>query len=224
MHCASRTLLLLFAVLPLAKAHSQGASPSNSASQSQSQSQGASQTLTARWKVVGEASGIFGNNWLGSENATRVGGDAGFMFGIGAHQRSSQRVSAGVDVRVAIQPISIRGNGEKWNGGTLTQAELVGALSLRTPPVFSFPLSLDLRGGFAALSGVSHLTPFREASKVAPLAEGGFTLHVSRKPDAARQLAVLARYGAVRLNIDDPELSVKSGWVGRFTVGLEVSR
>lgn len=191
-------------------------------------------TLTAQgglrepvvWRFVGEAGGTVGGTWLEGPRAPTVSSGTGFLFGIGLQRGWTEFVAAGATLRAGIQPLELKENGDTWSGGTLTEANFVGTLSLQSRQRREYRLSLDLSGGAAVLSGANDILPFHDAASLAPLGEVGVALRRgATNADASRRdLAVFARYSALKLKSEYVNAVATSGWVGRVVAGVRITR
>src|SRR6476661_1750973 len=84
------------------------------------------------WRFVAEAGASVGGTWLEGARSPTVSSKTGFLFGLGLQRGWTEFVAAGATVRGGIQPLEVRENGDTWSGGTLTEANLVGTLSLQS--------------------------------------------------------------------------------------------
>lgn len=178
------------------------------------------------WRFVGEAGGSVGGTWLEGPRAPTVSSRTGFLFGIGLQRGWTEFVAAGAAIRAGIQPVELRENGDTWSGGTLTEANFVGLLSLQSRQRRTYRVSLDLGGGAAVLSGANDILPFHDAASLAPLGEVGVALRRgATNADASRRdLAVFARYSALKVKSEYVNAVATSGWVGRIVAGVRITR
>ncbi len=169
---------------------------------------------------------VIGGTWLSGPRAPTVGGDAGVMLGLGAQRGVSPDASAGVVMRLGTQGLTLTEQGSSWSGGTLTEANIVGVLSLASRRRTRTRVSLDLGGGMALVSGARDIQPFLDAGGLAPLGEIGLSVRRGgAEVDASRRdLAVFARYSALRLGAAVVNAETTSGWVRRLSLGLRVTR
>lgn len=191
-------------------------------------------TLTAQgvlrdpvvWRFAGEAGGSVGGTWLEGPRAPTVASRTGFLFGVGLQRGWSEFVAAGAALRAGIQPLELRENGDTWSGGTLTEANFVGSVSLQSRQRRMYRVSLDLGAGAAVLSGANDILPFRDAASLAPLGEVGVALRRgATNADASRRdLALFARYSALKVNSEYVNAVASSGWVGRVIAGVRITR
>ena len=184
------------------------------------------QAVPAIWRPYAEVGGLLGGTWLSGPRSPTVSTDPGFSLGIGISRGITPDVSSGVSMRVASQGLSLSEVGATWTGGTLTEANVVGQLSLSSRRRTRRRLALDLGGGIAVLSGAHDILPFLDASNIAPLGEMGLSLH-NGKADAdasRRDMAFFVRYSTLRLDANVVNAATTTGWVHRVTLGLRVTR
>ncbi len=184
------------------------------------------QAVPERWRVTGEVGGIVGGTWLSGPRVPTVSTDPGAALGIGVQRGITPDATAGFAVRISSQAVSLREVGSSWSRGTLTEGDVVGQLSFASRRRTRLRLALDLGGGFALLSGARDLLPFLDASSIAPLGDIGLSLHRGQSEvDASRRdLALYVRYTSLRLDASLQNAVTTSGWVGRISTGLRVTR
>lgn len=194
-----------------------------------------SANLGGRWTISGEAGGVLGGKWLDGPDAPTITSGAGAELSLRALYPASNRVSAGVAVRVAAQSLRLREQGASWDGGTLTTGQLLAIAAYGLSRGISWDSDLDVGGGLTLLSGARAIFPFSTASRVAPSGDVGvsFRHQASVSPSGARrrsligQTGLFARYGITRLDPGSasPGGAVGvSGWVTRTSVGLRIER
>ena len=178
------------------------------------------------WRFVGEAGASVGGTWLEGPRAPTVSSKTGFLFGLGLQRGWTEFVAAGATLRAGIQPLELHENGDAWSGGTLTEANFVGTLSLQSRQRRTHRISLDLSGGAAVLTGASDIVPFNSAASLAPLAEVGVAIRrgATNAGASRRDLALFARYSALKLKAEYVHAVTTSGWVGRVVAGVRVTR
>ena len=168
---------------------------------------------------------MLGSDWLvGSSNPT-VRTSSGVFFGLNEQRRLVSGAAFGLAARFGAQALSLSENDVRWSGGTLTEFDFLGAAATPIGSTSS-PLALEIAGGFAVLSGARDIAPFRDAGRVAPLAEVGIALrHAGNSARSQRRAPVLVlRYGVVRLDASAVHASTTSGWVRRVSAGLRIAR
>ncbi len=160
----------------------------------------------------------------------------GAMLSLTASRETHLGVRAGVAVRVASQPLTLREADVQWDGGTLSDAELLGTVAVALRRGRRIRSDLEAGAGLVALSGARTLLPFATASRIATVGEAGISLRRGSGLDAVarqsafdlRSLALFARYSVMRL---DPGIDASAvvgdtpgttGWVGRIAIGLRV--
>ncbi len=185
------------------------------------------QRLPMNWRVTAEVGGVIGGTWLTGPQAPTVGGDLGVTLGVGALRSLVPNAAAGVALRLGSQGLTVTEQDASWSGGTLTEADVVGVLALTSRRRARAQLSLDVGGGLAFLSSARDLLPFRGAVRASPLGEIGLAVRRAGlvKADAPRRdLALFARYSALRVGTAATSVDHTSGWIGRISVGLRVTR
>lgn len=186
-----------------------------------------------RWLFAGEVGGVIGGLWLKGEGIPTVNTGAGAMVALVAHRATSARFDAGLSLRVGAQPLRLRTHSESWDGGTLTDAQLMGTVAVAVRRTGSVLSEFNLGAGASAMSGARSIAPFANAPSLTPVAEAGMTFH--RGPGADRNaaphpLALFARYSVMRVDPGVPRTVMTSnatavaGWVRRITIGLRVQR
>ncbi len=144
-------------------------------------------------------------------------------------------LSAGVTVRVVAQPVHLRELGSRWEGGTLTDAQVIGTLTLPIDRTPQRRANLELGAGMSVLSGARTLYPFSALARTLPTLESGLVLFRSRAIQHAsaglnRPVGLFVRYSLTRVDprptpADDvSSTATTAGWVGRFAIGLRVQR
>ncbi len=189
---------------------------------------------SARWLLGGEIGGGLGNTWLAGGTAPTVSTGAGVALSIGAQRSVSRRIAAGGVVRVVAQPLHLREGDARWDGGTLTDTQLLGTIALALSRESAVQPSIEFGGGVALLSGARSLYPFSAAARVTPATEFGVSLQRANRPKVggatSYPLSLVARYSLVRI---DPgpapatafeSMTAVAGWVGFTTFGIRVQR
>jgi hypothetical protein len=179
--------------------------------------------LPPGWTVSGEAGAVAGSTWLNGNGAPRVTSKIGFLFGVAAMRSLRNSVAAGAAFRVGIQPLELKENGATWSGGTLAEYDLVAKLAFPVVALRSLNAAIEVGGGTAVLSGANDVLPFSGAPSVAPLAEVGASVNLG-PATSRRTLALVLRYGLLRMTLDDATTEATSGWVSRLTAGIRVTR
>lgn len=176
--------------------------------------------------MVAEAAGTVGGTWLEGARAPTVSSRTGFLFGLGMQRDVSAIASVGGTVRAGLQPLQVRENGETWEAGTLTEADVLATISLQPRRPMLDRLSLDLSGGAAFTSGAKKVLPFSDARSIAPLGEAGVAVRLgpSNAATSRRDLALLLRYSALKMSGDGSASAFTSGWVTRIIAGVRVTR
>ena len=136
----------------------------------------------------------------------------------------AQNISAGVVVKVGAQPVSVKENSASWSGGTLTETDVVGTVSFLAAQSTPLRPSLDIAAGIAVLSGARTVLPFRDASRLAPMGGAGVTVRRVDANPAKQELSLFVHYGVLRLDASAVDASTISGWVGRISAGVRVTR
>jgi len=189
----------------------------------------AANTLSAQgaidgWRVTGEVGGVIGGTWLRGTGAPTVTTDPGATIGVGASRQLVSGVSAGATLRIGAQPVVMKETGATWAGGTLTETELMAQLTIMSAQGTTLRPALELGAGAALLTGARNVLPFHDASSIAPIAEGGFSVRRDANSSTSRELALFVHYGLVRLDASAAGAVTTSGWVQRLTIGLRVTR
>lgn len=197
------------------------------------------QASPAGWTLSGEVGGAFGGTWLEGPSVPTVSSGTGVAVAVGIRRSlktpRADGLSAGVAVRVAAQPVHLRELGSHWEGGTLTDAQVMGTLTLPIDRTPRRRANLELGAGLSVLSGARTLYPFSALARTLPTLESGLVLFRSRAAEGAssrisRPLGLFVRYGVTRVDptpvpADDVSAApTTAGWVGRFAVGLRVQR
>lgn len=184
------------------------------------------QGTVPHWHVAGELGGVVGGTWLNGSNAPTVTSTPGVVLGIKVQRTVSPHASAGAAIRLAAQPLSLRERDTKWSGGTLTEGDLLGVVSLYAARDQPVSVSVDVGLGIAVLSGARSILPFRDASHLSPLGELGVSLRQSttRAQSARQERALFVRYGMLRLDASATETIATTGWVGRLTAGVRITK
>lgn len=182
--------------------------------------------LVPVWRVIAEAGGSIGGTWLEGPRAPKVVSKPGFLFGLGLQRGWTEFVAAGASIRAGVQPVEMQENGERWSGGTVTEADLVATLSLQSRQRTTNRISLDVSGGAAVLTGANDVLPFQDAQSLAPLVEVGVALRrgVADSDASRRDLALIVRYSMLKLQTEYINAVVTPGWVGRTMIGLRITR
>jgi hypothetical protein len=170
-----------------------------------------------------------GGTWLSGAAAPTVSTRPGVALSLDVHRTTGSRISGGGAARVQAQPLQLREHDIEWDGGTLTDAQLLGTLAVALHRGSSLQSALEFGGGLTFLSGARTLYPFSQAGRVTVASEGGISL---QRSDArhTRAMAIVLRYAVVRLDpgptsVTNPEaMSGTVGWVGRSTLGLRIQR
>ena len=177
----------------------------------------------APWRFTAEAGAAAGGVWLEGARVPRVSTGLGFTFAAGAGRAISQAAGGVAVLRVSVQPLDLEENGEAWKGGTLTQYDMLALLAVRAPSAQSLRTTVEGGIGAAVLTGASHIVPFRNTKGVAPIGEIGIAVMRAGASSGPRVVALVARYGVVRLSADGEEGGA-TGWVGRVSAGVRVTR
>lgn len=182
--------------------------------------------LVPVWRVIAEAGGSIGGTWLEGVRAPKVVSKPGFLFGLGLQRGWTEFVAAGASIRAGVQPVEMQENGERWSGGTVTEADLVATLSFQSRQRTTNRISLDVSGGAAVLAGANDVLPFQDAQSLAPLLEVGVALRRGlADSDASRKdLALIVRYSMLKLQTEYINAVITPGWVGRTMIGLRITR
>lgn len=197
------------------------------------------QSSPAGWSLSGDVGGAFGGTWLEGPSVPTVSTGTGVAVALGARRslrsRRDDAFAAGLAVRVVAQPLRLREQGARWDGGTLTDAQFMGTLTLPIDRAPRRRADVEFGAGVSVLSGAGTLYPFRALARTLPTVESGIVLFRSRADAAAssritRPLGVFVRYSITRVDptpapADDvSSSSTTAGWVGRVAVGLRVQR
>jgi hypothetical protein len=201
---------------------------------------GRAQPAPTGWTLSGDVGGAFGGTWLAGPSAPSVSTGTGVVVAVGARRplsirRAADGSSAGVAVRVSSQPVRLREQGARWDGGTLTDVQVMGILS---HPIDRAPrrrADVELGAGLSVPSGSSSIYPFSALGRTLPTIESGLALFRSRANDdtatrSPRPLGLFVRYSLTRVDptpapADDVSSTpTTAGWVGRFAIGLRVQR
>ncbi len=179
------------------------------------------------WSTSGEVGGVLGSEWLvGSSNPT-VRTSAGVFLGLNGRRLLMSGAAFGLAARFGAHALSLSENDVRWSGGTLTELDLLGAAAMPIGSASS-PLAVEIAGGVAVVSGAREIAPFRDAARVAPLAEVGIALHRGGGGGGARSQQrapmLVVRYGIVRLDASAVNAITTSGWVRRLSAGLRITR
>lgn len=186
-----------------------------------------------RWLFAGEVGGVIGGLWLKGDGTPTVHTGTGAMVALAAHRATSARIDAGFALRVGAQPLRLREHSDSWDGGTLTDTQLMGTVAVAIWQTGGVLSELNLGAGASAMSGARSIAPFANAPSIAPVAEAGVTIHRGPAGDrdaAPHPLALFARYSVVRVDPGVPgtlttgNASAVAGWVSRVTVGIRVQR
>ena len=177
----------------------------------------------APWRVSAEAGAALGGLWLEGPAAPRVSSGVGFMFAAGLHRGVTANTNVAGALRVSLQPIDLRENGTRWSGGTLAEYDLLGLLSFRMPSPTSLDAALEFGAGAAVLTGARDVVPFSGSTGIAPMGEAGVVVTLLGASSGRREVALVGRYGAVRASAENANAGT-SGWVGRASVGVRVTR
>ena len=189
----------------------------------------AANTLSAQgaidgWRVTGEVGGVIGGTWLRGAGVPAVTTDPGATIGVGASRQLVSGVNAGATLRIGAQPVVMKESGATWAGGTLTETELMAQLTIMSAQGTTLRPALELGAGAALLTGARNVLPFHDASSIAPIAEGGFSVRRDANSSGPQDLALFVHYGIVRLDASAAGAVTTSGWVRRLTIGLRVTR
>ncbi len=176
------------------------------------------------WRVTGEVGGVLGGTWLRGVGAPTVTTDPGATIGVGATRQLVSGVSAGATLRIGAQPVVMREVGATWSGGTLTEADVLAQLIVMSAQGTTLRPALEVGVGAAVLTGARDVLPFHDASRVAPIAEAGFSVRRDANSSTPQDLALFVHYGIVRLDASGTNAVTSSGWVRRVTLGLRVTR
>ncbi len=220
------TLALVVSVTP-AHAHAQRQTPRGDASTT---TEG---VRAGVWLVGGDVGAIMGGTWLEGSRAPTLSGGVGVALSLDAKHSVSDRLDVGGAIRVAAQPLRLHEAQARWDGGTLTDAQILGTIAIARRHVGHLEADFTFGGGLALLTGARSLFPFSAAGPVTPVTEAGIVLRRGGRRDGgltSRTLALFARYSVVRLDpgptpaaaIDATSASV--GWVARTTIGIRVQR
>ncbi len=184
------------------------------------------QATARQWQVTGELGGVMGGTWLNGLTAPTVTTAPGVVLGIEVQRNVSSHASAGVSVRVGAQPLSLTELNTKWSGGTLTEGNALGIVSLFAKSEKHLKMSLDLGLGIATLAGARNILPFRDASSLSPLGELGVSLHrdTAGLKSAQREQGLFVRYSIIRLDASAVEATATTGWIGRLTAGVRLAK
>ncbi len=184
------------------------------------------QVAARQWHVTGELAGVIGGTWLNGSTAPTVTTAPGVVLGIDVHRNVSSRASAGASVRIGAQPLSLTERETKWSGGTLTEGNALGVVSLFATGEKNLNISLDFGFGIALLSGARSILPFRDASSLSPLGELGVSLHrnTTGLKSARYEQGLFVRYSMLRLDASAAEATATTGWVSRLTAGVRISK
>jgi len=186
-----------------------------------------------RWSAHGDLGGVLGGRWLDGEEAPTVSSRTGVTLSLGVQRVSGGGVAGGLMLRVASQPLQLRERMARWDGGTLTDVQLIGTVAVPVDRSDHRRADLEFGAGLSALSGARDLYPFSASGRLVPAIETALVLFRSRLPRDDRgikPLGVFVRYGVLRLD-PVPEAStlisanrVSAGWVGRISAGVRVER
>jgi hypothetical protein len=191
------------------------------------------------WTLSGDVGGAFGGTWLDGPSVPTVSSGSGVTVALGARRslrsRRADDVSAGVAVRVVAQPLRLREQGARWDGGTLTDAQIIGTLTLPIDRAPRRRAEVELGAGLSVLSGTSSLYPFSALPRTLPTVESGLVLYRNRPADtaatrSARPIGLFVRYSVTRADpsptpADDVSSTpTTAGWASRVSVGLRVQR
>ena len=178
------------------------------------------------WSAVQEVTGMVGSRWLDGTRAPRVSSAIGGAIGIGIMKPVNPQLHTGVQLRVGVHPLELQEQGQRWDGGTLREIDLLASVSMAAFQQQRFEFRWDAQGGAAVLGGAADLPPFRDLGLLSPMGEVG--LSAARRPPGdqvgTRRTFVYARVGAVRLNATTVRSIVSSGWVPRLVIGIRSAR
>ncbi len=185
------------------------------------------------WLVSGDVGAIMGGRWLEGTRAPTLSGGVGVALSLDAKYSVSERLDVGGAIRVAAQPLRLHEADARWDGGTLTDAQMLVTLAIARRHVGHLETDLTFGSGLALLTGARSLFPFSAAGTMTPVSEAGIALRRGGRRAGgltSRTLALFARYSVVRLDpgptpadaIDATSASV--GWVARTTIGIRVQR
>ena len=191
------------------------------------------QALDAGWHGSVEGGMLLGRTWLpGNGPAVRgqpgVQGSVQVERALGATGRGAHEapLRGGVTMRVASQALRVTAGGEQWTAGTRREVALLATVGTRALPVGALPMGVALEGhaGVALAGGGGNLLPFRGASALLPMLEGGVVLGARRATGTpAIALGLALRAGAMRL-APSPSEPVSAGWVRHLSVSLRMAR
>ncbi len=184
------------------------------------------QAAARNWQLAGELGGVVGGTWMRGSNVPTVTTAPGVVLGLNGQRTVSPHASVGAAIRIGAQPLSLTEHDTKWTGGTLSEGNALGVVSLFGARDQPLTVSVDLGLGIAVLSGARSILPFRDASSVSPLGELGVSLRHSttRSKPAGDAQAVFVRYSMLRLDASATETIATTGWVGRLTAGVRITK
>lgn len=215
---------LLAVVIASADLHAQAGSP---------QARRDATAPESHWLWRGELGAVIGGAWLAGATSPSVTTGAGVALALDARRRVSPYADVGAAIRVVSQPLRLREMETEWDGGTLTDAQLLATTAITVWRGGQLTTAFEFGGGLALLSGAKSLYPFSSAGQVSAAAEAGVSIQRGDVPGqvaSVRPISVFVRYGLVRV---DPgptpataleAMTASTGWVGRTTIGVKVQR
>ncbi|MEQ1691225.1 MAG: hypothetical protein ABMA00_08075 [Gemmatimonas sp.] len=186
-----------------------------------------------RWALGGALGAVIGGTWLLGATSPAVTTGAGVALSLDVRRSMTSQASIGAVIRVTAQPLRLRETEAEWEGGTLTDAQLLATTAMTVLRGARMTSALEFGGGVALLSGAGSLYPFSAAARLTPAAEAGVSIQRGVRPGQvsnARPISVFVRYGLVRVDpgptpaIAIDAMTASAGWVGRSSVGLRVER
>ncbi len=192
--------------------------------------------LDTHWYVSGEVGALVGGTWLSGPTIPTVTSGAGAQVALSAMRAVRPRLYLGAALRVGAQSLRLAEHDVRWDGGTLTDVQIVGAATVTAPPRHLLQSEVNVSAGLTSFSGAGALAPFALTPRVSPVADIGVTFRRARSNDeinAEREPHPFALYARLSIVRVDPTSSAtfqngqeiaSAGWVRRMIVGMRVQR
>lgn len=187
------------------------------------------------WEVHVEIGIAASGTWADGGSGPTVRSGGGAQFGVqivrevpsASARNPRRRLFAGGAARISAKSVSLREAGDAWDGGTISQGDLVAVLSWRPSHTSGTRFGADAGIGLAYLSASDDIAPFRDAPSVAPLGEIGVALMRATNTLEGRPYAIFVRVSALRLapaDVADAPEPATAGFVTQLVLGLRVGR
>jgi len=185
------------------------------------------------WALHGDVGGVFRSVWSDGAGAPTVSTRTGAVLSLGVDRVAPGGTAVGAVLRVGTQPLQLEEGAARWQGGTLTDAHLMGTFTIPLDRSDRRRADVQLGGGLAMLSTSRALLPFSATGRFVPALESSLVLYRSRLPvddRGSHPIGVFVRYGVVRMD-PTPEVAmpisasaVTAGWVSRISAGVRLHR